>query len=78
MWNTDTLNLTAQFATRDNLYYFIPYWRNINNSHCTTVLNFAGSDIEGQNVTLAGWISDFVGDKPISSHLEDPVPGEDP
>jgi hypothetical protein len=78
MWNSDTLLLTAEYATRDNLYYFIPYWRNINNSHCTTVLNFAGSDIEGQNITLAQWINDFVGDQPVSSHLEDPVPGEDP
>jgi len=78
MWNSDTLLLTAEYATRDNLYYFIPYWRNINNSHCTTVLNFAGSDIEDQNITLAQWINDFVGDKPVSSHLEDPVPGEDP
>jgi hypothetical protein len=78
MWNSDTLLLTAEYATRDNLYYFIPYWRNINNSHCTTVLNFAGSDIEEQNITLAQWINDFVGDKPVSSHLEDPVPGEDP
>jgi len=78
MWNSDTLDLTAEYATRDNLYYFIPYWRNINNSHCTTVLNFAGSDIEAQNITLADWVNDFVGDKPITSHLEDPVPGEDP
>ncbi|MEO8841145.1 MAG: pectin acetylesterase-family hydrolase [Kofleriaceae bacterium] len=78
MWNSDTLLLTAEYATRDNLYYFIPYWRNINNSHCTTVLNFAGSDIEAQNITLAQWINDFVGDQPVSSHLEDPVPGEDP
>lgn len=78
MWNSDTLLLTAEYATRDNLYYFIPYWRNINNSHCTTVLNFAGSDIEAQNITLAQWVNDFVGDKPVSSHLEDPVPGEDP
>ena len=78
MWNSDTLLLTAEYATRDNLYYFIPYWRNINNSHCTTVLNFAGSDIEEQNITLAQWINDFVGDQPVSSHLEDPVPGEDP
>ena len=78
MWNSDTLLLTAEYATRDNLYYFIPYWRNINNSHCTTVLNFAGSDIEDQNITLAQWINDFVGDQPVSSHLEDPVPGEDP
>ena len=78
MWNADTLQLTAELETRENLYYFIPYWRNLNSSHCTTVLTFAGSDIDDQNVTLAGWISDFVNDKPVTSHLQDPVPGEDP
>lgn len=78
MWAADTDLLANQFDTRDNLYYFLPYWRNINDSHCTTVLNFAGSDIEDQDMTLAQWINDFVGDKPIRSYREAPVPGEDP
>ena len=42
MWDADTQLLTAQYDTRDNLDYFIPYYRDINDSHCTTVLNFAG------------------------------------
>jgi len=77
MWDADTQLLVSEFDTRDNLYYFIPYYRNINDSHCTTVLNFVDSDIEEQNITLADWINDFVGDKPVTSHLEAPVPGED-
>jgi len=78
MWASDTDMLVSQFQTRDNLYYFLPYWRNINDSHCTTVLNFAGSDIEDHNMTLAQWVNDFVGDKPVVSMREAPVPGEDP
>jgi len=77
MWDADTQLLVSEFETRDNLYYFIPYYRNINDSHCTTVLNFVDSDIEDQDITLADWINDFVGDKPVTSHLEAPVPGED-
>ena len=50
----------------------------LNSSHCTTVVTFAGSDIADQNVTLADWIHDLVNDQPITSHLQDPVPGEDP
>jgi hypothetical protein len=42
------------------------------------VLSFAGSDIEDHNMTLAKWINDFVGDKPVVSMREAPVPGEDP
>jgi len=78
MWNSDSQLLVDQYATRDNLYYFLPYFRDINSSHCTTVLNFSGSDIEDHDMTLAQWVNDFVGDRPIESMVEAPVPGEDP
>jgi Pectinacetylesterase len=77
MWDADTQLLVSQYETRSNLSYFIPYYRDINDSHCTTVLNFAGSDIQAQNMTLAQWVNDFVGDQPIRSYIEAPVPGED-
>ncbi|MBA2542087.1 MAG: hypothetical protein H0V17_20775 [Deltaproteobacteria bacterium] len=77
MWDADTQLLIEQYATRENLEYFIPYFRDINDSHCTTVLNFAGSDIQAQNMTLADWVNDFVGDQPIESYIEAPVLGED-
>jgi hypothetical protein len=78
MWAADTDSLVDLYNTRDNLYYFLPYWRNINDSHCTTVISFAGSDIEDHNMTLAQWVNDFVDDKKIESMREAPVPGEDP
>ncbi len=78
MWEADTQLFTKLYDTRDNLKYFIPYWRNVNDSHCTTVLSFAGSDIEEQNLTLEGWVKDLLADKPIKSAIEAPVPGEDP
>ena len=78
MWGVDTQNLVSMYETRKNLHYFIPYYRNVNDSHCTTVLSFSGSDIEQKNMTLAQWVNDFVGDKPIENMIEDPVPGEDP
>ncbi|HEV7555926.1 MAG TPA: pectin acetylesterase-family hydrolase [Kofleriaceae bacterium] len=78
MWNSDTQLLTSLYDTRDNLYYFIPYWRNVNSSHCTTLFTFAGSDIEDHDMTLAQWVNDFVDDNPVESMIEAPVPGEDP
>jgi Pectinacetylesterase len=77
MWDADTQLLVKEYETRDNLYYFLPYWRIINDSHCTTVVNFLDSDIESDDMTLAQWVNDFVDDKPIRSHIEAPVPGED-
>jgi hypothetical protein len=78
MWDSDTQLLAQLYATRPNLRYFIPYYRNINDSHCTTVITFAGSDIEDHNMKLADWVTDLVNDKPVDSMMEAPVPGEDP
>jgi len=78
MWNADTQLLVDEFATRDNLFYFIPYFRNLNSSHCTTVFTFTGSNIEERGMTLAKWVDDFVNDRPVESMIEAPVPGEDP
>lgn len=77
MWDADTQLLVDAYDARDNLDYFIPYWRGINDSHCTTLLNFVDSDIEERDMTLAQWVNDFVGDKPVESMLEAPVAGED-
>jgi hypothetical protein len=78
MWDADTQLLTQLYDTRDNLHYFIPYWRNLNDSHCTTLFSFAGSDIEAQNLELEQWVRDLLADKPLKSAIEAPVPGEDP
>jgi len=77
MWDADTQLLVSQYETRDNLHYFIPYWRNINDSHCTTVVSFVDSDIEERGMKLSQWVNDFVEDRPIESMIEAPVPGED-
>ena len=78
MWNEDTKLLTALYDTRENLDYFIPYWRNVNDSHCSTLFSFAGSDIEEKNLELGQWVTDLLDDAPIESAIESPVPGEDP
>jgi pectinacetylesterase len=78
MWGADTDLLVAEYAQRQNLYYFLPYYRNVNDSHCTTLFTFAGSDIEDHNMTLERWVNDFVADRPVESMREAPVAGEDP
>jgi hypothetical protein len=78
MWAADTQLLVNEYATRPNLYYYLPYWRDLNDSHCTTVITFTGSDFADRSVTAAGWFNDLVDDKPLQSAIEPPVPGEDP
>ena len=78
MWEADTQLLVAQYDTRDNLGYYIPYWRDLNDSHCTTVINFVGSEIEAQGMDLGTWTRDLLDDDaPFVSVIEAPVPGED-
>jgi len=42
-WKTDQDNLVAQLDSFPNASYFIPYERQINVSHCSTIITFIGS-----------------------------------
>ena len=77
MWDADTQLLVAQYDTRDNLDYYLPWWRELNDSHCSTLITFAGSEIQDHGLDLAMWVDDLIHDRPIQSAMEAPVPGED-
>jgi len=78
MWWDDTQLLLDVYDTRDNLAYYIPYWRMLNDSHCTTLISFTGSEIEEQNVGLEDFVKDLLNpDKPLKSYLESEQAGED-
>lgn len=42
-WREDELNLVSVFDTLPNMSYFIPHERQINASHCSTIITFIGS-----------------------------------
>jgi len=78
MWDADTQLLVDMYDDSDNLYYYIPYWRELNDSHCTTLISFPGSEIQDKGLDLAVWVDNFLDDKaPLESAIEAPVPGED-
>ena len=39
-WGEDTQLLVEQYDQFDNLGYYIPYFRTLNDSHCTTIFGF--------------------------------------
>jgi hypothetical protein len=41
----DTILLMDQYDSRDNLAYYLPYFRDINDSHCASILDFGLTDI---------------------------------
>jgi hypothetical protein len=54
-WNTDENALVAQLAPLANWSYFIPYERQINVSHCSTIITFIGSHACQQMRRKTGW-----------------------
>jgi len=78
MFWQDTQNLIAQYDTRDNLGYYLPYFREFNDSHCVSVLGYGGTDIAESDVDLYQYVQNLLDDSvPLQSFLESPQPGED-
>jgi hypothetical protein len=78
-WWADTQNLMTQYDSRENLAYFIPYWRYLNDSHCAIILAWDGTEIqEAGDIDMGGFIDILLDDsQPLQSFLESPQPGED-
>ena len=78
MWEADTQLLVDMYAQRENLHYYIPYWRELNDSHCTTLISFPGSEIQERDMDLSTWVGMFLDEgAAVESLIESPVPGED-
>lgn len=76
MWWADTQLLTADLDKHDNYAYYIPYWRALNDSHCTTVIDFGGSEIQEAGVDMYDFADELLGDGPLTSYLETTVEGD--
>ncbi|HLU65000.1 MAG TPA: hypothetical protein VKZ63_01915, partial [Kofleriaceae bacterium] len=78
MWWSDTQLLMDVYDSRDNLAYYLPYFRSLNDSHCSTLISYAGSDIEELDMTMEQFVADLLDDgAPLESYLESVQPDED-
>ncbi|HUH03576.1 MAG TPA: pectin acetylesterase-family hydrolase [Kofleriaceae bacterium] len=78
MWADDTELLQGVFDSRDNLAYYLPYWRALNDSHCSTLISFAGSEIQEAGMGLEDFVGDLLNpDRGLRSFKESAQPGED-
>lgn len=59
-WNEDEDNLVAQLEGFSNTSYFIPYERQINASHCSTIITFIGSHACQRMERLHHWYEVFT------------------
>jgi hypothetical protein len=76
MWESDTSLLVDMYDARENLFYYLPFWRKVNDSHCTTLFSFPGSEIQDHDLDLATWVNALVADEPLEKAMEAPVDGE--
>jgi hypothetical protein len=78
-WAADTELLVDLYETRDNLGYYLPYWRALNDSHCASIASYLDTDIEELDMNLGDYIDELFDDNtPIGRYMESVQPEEDP
>jgi hypothetical protein len=70
LWAQDVGNMIAQYDSHDNLSYFVPYMRSINESHCTTIINWTGTEIENTGIKVGNFIDDLLDGGTVTSYEE--------
>jgi hypothetical protein len=89
MWWADIQLLMKQYATRRNLAYFIPFYRNDNCSHClmippvdSGILSilaepYRGTEIQEQGLNARDFVEHLLDDtRSLQSYVESEQPGE--
>ncbi len=59
-WYQDTENLIQELSGYDNFGYYIPHFRNVNESHCTSIIEFANADIQEQGLELDDFVNNIM------------------
>ena len=49
-WEPDIARWTADLSQYANVSYHVPYFRNFNQSHCLTIIDFSGTGIQEQGI----------------------------
>jgi len=74
LWATDINNLLITYGMYGNLHYYIPYFRDVNESHCVAIIEFTGTEIQAEGVDAGNFINDVLNGNPVTSYEE----GENP
>lgn len=59
-WFIDTVNLVNAVTPYDNYGIYLPFLRRLNDSHCTTIVEFANSDIQEFGVELDVYVQNIL------------------
>lgn len=53
-WWPDIARWTANLMAFSNVSFHVPYFRNVNDSHCLTIIDFSGTGIEAASIPTVG------------------------
>lgn len=71
LWVKDTVNLLATVDPIDNYGIYVPFFRNLNDSHCSTIVDFENGDIQEQALELEDFINSVLdGEGPVLEAVE--------
>ena len=59
-WNTDTARLRDRLNGLNNVGGYFPQYRALNESHCTTIVDFKNADVQAQNLELKHFIDSVL------------------
>ena len=59
-WGKDTRRLRDTLAGLDNFGYYLPMFRDVNESHCSSIIEFANADIQEQGLELDDFIASVL------------------
>jgi hypothetical protein len=76
LWREDIDQLTATYDLYPNLSYYIPYFRNMNESHCTTIVEFTGTEYLDSGIDVGSYIEDLLNGNPMQSYREPDNPDD--
>ncbi len=77
-WASDTKLLVNLYNTRDNLGFYLPYWRALNDSHCVSIASYIDTDIEELDMNLGDYVEELFDDNaPMGRYMESVQPDED-
>jgi len=60
LWEQDIDGMVRQFRAYPNLDFFVPYFRKLNDSHCTTIVNWTGTEVRRTGVEVGDFIDDLL------------------
>ncbi len=76
LWSEDIDNLVATYDQYNNLSYYIPYFRDMNESHCTAIVEFTGTEYLNTGVDVGDFINDVLNGNPVQSYREPENPSD--